>query len=197
MCFTGDAVLGEGSVFIAPDPGALRGYLAALRRLRAMDLALLCPGHGPVVEDPAAKLDEYLAHRLDRERRVIAALDAGARTVDELLDAAWADAPAVLRPAAAVTLAAHLDKLEEEGRLPEGVERPSGRGARGPGRLRARRVRRPGPSSAPSASAALSGVVRRGVGEVEDLAQRVADARDALARRGRGRSRRARARRRC
>ena len=124
VCFTGDAVLGEGSVFIAPDPGALSGYLAALERLQAMDLALLCPGHGPVVEDPHAKIGEYLAHRRDRERRVIAALDDGKRSVEELLDEVWDDAPAVLRPAAAVTLAAHLDKLEDEGRLPEGVERP-------------------------------------------------------------------------
>jgi len=124
MCFTGDAVLGEGSVFIAPDPGALSGYLAALERLHAMDLAALCPGHGPVVTDPAAKIGEYLAHRRERERRVVAALGAGKRRVDELLDEVWDDAPAVLRPAAAVTLAAHLDKLEEEGRLPGGVERP-------------------------------------------------------------------------
>jgi glyoxylase-like metal-dependent hydrolase (beta-lactamase superfamily II) len=46
-----------------------------------MDLALLCPGHGPVVEDPRGKIGEYLAHRRDRERRVIAALDDGKRSV--------------------------------------------------------------------------------------------------------------------
>jgi glyoxylase-like metal-dependent hydrolase (beta-lactamase superfamily II) len=124
-CFTGDAVLGQGSVFVSPDPGALAGYLAALRRLRAMDLDVICPGHGPPVGDPTAKLGEYIEHRLDRERRLRAALEAGLRTTDELLDAAWSDAPAILRPAAAVTLAAHLDKLAEEGRLPEGVERPA------------------------------------------------------------------------
>jgi glyoxylase-like metal-dependent hydrolase (beta-lactamase superfamily II) len=124
VCFTGDAILGEGSVFIAPDPGALSGYLRALERLRGMGLEILCPGHGPVVEDPEAKIGQYVAHRLDRERRLVAALESGGRTVDELLDEVWDDAPAVLRPAAAVTLAAHLDKLEEEGRLPEGVERP-------------------------------------------------------------------------
>ena len=129
-CFTGDAVLGEGSVFIAPDPGALAGYLAALRRLRAMDLDVLCPGHGPPVADPAAKLDQYVAHRLDRERRLLAALDDGLRTVDELLDRVWDDAPAALRPAAAVTLAAHLDQLADEGRLPEGVSRPEFPGLR-------------------------------------------------------------------
>ena len=83
-----------------------------------------CPGHGPLVLDPDAKLDEYIAHRLDRERRLDAALADGLRTADELLDRVWADAPAALRGAATVTLAAHLDKLAEEGRLPDGVERP-------------------------------------------------------------------------
>ena len=129
-CFSGDAVLGEGSVFIAPDPGALIGYLAGLRRLRELDLDVLCPGHGPPVWDPAAKLDEYVAHRLDRERRLVEALDRGRRTTDELLDEVWSDVPAALRPAAAVTLAAHLDKLDEEGRLPPGVQRPPGIAAR-------------------------------------------------------------------
>ena len=124
VAFTGDAVLGEGSVFVAPDPGALRGYLEGLNRLRALDLAQIAPGHGPLVDDPPAKIDAYIAHRLERERLLVAALGSGLRTVDELLDSVWSDAPAVLRPAAAVTLAAHLDKLEEEGRLPGGVERP-------------------------------------------------------------------------
>jgi len=123
-CFTGDAVLGAGSVFVAPDPGSLRGYLAALERLRAMDLAILCPGHGPLVLDADAKLGEYIAHRLDRERRLVHALDGGLRTTDELLDRVWSDAPSALRGAATVTLAAHLDKLDEEGRLPDNVERP-------------------------------------------------------------------------
>jgi glyoxylase-like metal-dependent hydrolase (beta-lactamase superfamily II) len=121
---TGDAVLGEGSVFIAPDPQALTGYLEGLRKLRGLELDVLLPGHGPVVAEPHAKLDEYVAHRLDRERRLVAALALGARTVDELLDAAWTEVPEVLRPAATVTLAAHLDKLADEGRLPDGVQRP-------------------------------------------------------------------------
>jgi glyoxylase-like metal-dependent hydrolase (beta-lactamase superfamily II) len=125
VAFTGDVVLGEGSVFIAPGAGGLRQYLEALEDLRRRDLELLCPGHGPLISDPAAKLDEYIDHRLERERRLVAALGAGKRTADELLDEAWSDAPTALRPAAMVTLAAHLDKLAEEGRLPDGVERPS------------------------------------------------------------------------
>ncbi|HTX10430.1 MAG TPA: MBL fold metallo-hydrolase [Solirubrobacteraceae bacterium] len=124
---TGDAVLGEGSVFIAPDPGALVAYLEGLTRLAQLGLEVLCPGHGPVIGDPQAKLDEYIAHRLERERRLVVALDQGKRSVDELLDEVWSEVPPALRPAAAVTLAAHLDKLAGEGRLPAGVESPQGR----------------------------------------------------------------------
>jgi glyoxylase-like metal-dependent hydrolase (beta-lactamase superfamily II) len=123
-CFTGDAVLGTGSVFVAPGPGSLAGYLRALERLRSLELNVLCPGHGPVVLDPDAKLAEYLEHRLERERRLVAALGDGLRGADELLDRVWPDAPSVLRGAALVTLTAHLEKLDEEGRLPAGVERP-------------------------------------------------------------------------
>ncbi|HLI60304.1 MAG TPA: MBL fold metallo-hydrolase [Solirubrobacteraceae bacterium] len=121
IVFSGDAVLGEGSVFVADD---LAGYLEGLRRLRERRLVLLCPGHGPVIEDPRGKLEEYIAHRLEREHRLVEALADGARTVDEMLDAAWSEVEPGLRPAAAVTLAAHLDKLAAEGRLPDGVERP-------------------------------------------------------------------------
>lgn len=128
--FTGDAVLGRGSVFVAPGGGpegrsSLGAYLDGLRRLRALSLSTLYPGHGPVVDDAAAKLDEYIAHRLDRERRLLGALDGGARTVDQMLDQVWDDAPQELRGAATVTLAAHLEKLAEDGLLPDGVERPS------------------------------------------------------------------------
>jgi glyoxylase-like metal-dependent hydrolase (beta-lactamase superfamily II) len=119
--FTGDAVLGAGSVFIAPGGGSLGAYLDGLRRLRGLGLRTLHPGHGPVVEDPAAKLDEYVAHRLERERRILAALEAGARTEDELLDAAWDAIPEGLRLPASWTLQAHLEQLRAEGRLPGGA----------------------------------------------------------------------------
>ncbi len=124
VLFSGDAVLGQGSSLITPYPGALSAYLDALERLREREFAIVAPAHGEPVTEVAAKLDEYIAHRRERERRLIEALQAGHRTVDELLDEAWSDAPASLRPAAAATLAAHLDKLAEEGRLPAGVERP-------------------------------------------------------------------------
>ncbi len=121
VAFTGDAVLGEGSVFVSARLGE---YLAVLEDLRALGLHLLLPGHGGPVLDPAARIGELIAHRLEREQRLLAALDRGARTVDALLDDAWSDAPPPLRLPASASLAAHLDKLEAEGRLPEGVERP-------------------------------------------------------------------------
>jgi glyoxylase-like metal-dependent hydrolase (beta-lactamase superfamily II) len=115
--FTGDAVLGEGSVFVS---GRLREYLDGLKRLRALELERIYPGHGDEVTDPAAKLDEYMAHRADRERKLLAALEAGVEGEDALLDAAWDDAPAAVRPFAAITLRAHLEKLREEDRLTSG-----------------------------------------------------------------------------
>jgi glyoxylase-like metal-dependent hydrolase (beta-lactamase superfamily II) len=124
VAFTGDAVLGEGSVFVAPDPGAMAGYLDGLRRLRALELEVICPGHGPPVGDPAAKLDEYIDHRLDRERSLLVALEGGLRGEAELLDAVWDDVPTPLRPAAAITLRAHLGKLRDEGRAPAGAGEP-------------------------------------------------------------------------
>ena len=117
-CFAGDLVMGQGSVFIMPGEGSLSAYLDSLRRLRALDPEVLCPGHGPYIWDPAAKLDEYIAHRLERERLLLEALDAGARDDDDLLDRACADVGPELRPVAALSLHAHLDKLLEEGRLP-------------------------------------------------------------------------------
>ena len=116
--FTGDAVLGVGSVLLMPDGGGLGPYLDGLRRLRGLGLERLHPGHGPEVADADAKLDEYLAHRLERERRIVAALDAGVRGEDALIDAAWDGVPDGLQLAARWTLQAHLDKLRAEGRAP-------------------------------------------------------------------------------
>jgi glyoxylase-like metal-dependent hydrolase (beta-lactamase superfamily II) len=117
-CFTGDLILGTGSSIVPPDGGSLAAYLDSLRRLEGLELELLCPGHGPFVTDPAAKIAEYLEHRLERERKLLAALDAGERSRANLLDAAWDDVPPKLRAAAALAMQAHLEKLGAEGRLP-------------------------------------------------------------------------------
>jgi glyoxylase-like metal-dependent hydrolase (beta-lactamase superfamily II) len=123
LAFTGDAVLGEGSVFVS---GQMADYLGALRVLQAMNLDLIAPGHGPVVLHPNRKLAEYIDHRLARETALVSALASGQRTIQDLLDAVWSDTPEQLRFAAAITLEAHLEKLSSEGRLPRGVERGGG-----------------------------------------------------------------------
>lgn len=118
VCFSGDLVLGEGSTFVPPDGGSLSAYMESLRRVQAEPVELICPGHGPWIEDPAAKLSEYIEHREMRERRLVAALERGERSRETLLAEAWEDVPSNLRPAAALVMEAHLQKLDTEGRLP-------------------------------------------------------------------------------
>ena len=126
VCFTGDTVLGAGSVFVGYDGSSMSAYLDSLARLRALDLEVICPGHGPFVWDPRERIDGYVAHRLDRERRVLEAIEAGARTRDDVLDQAWSEvdlgtAP-MLRFAAIATLEAHLARLREQGTVPPDLE---------------------------------------------------------------------------
>ena len=116
VCFTGDTVLGPGSVFISPGEGSLAAYLRSLRAAAGAGSRGALPGARPLRLGPARPSStEYIEHRLDRERRLLEALAAGRRSTGELLDAAWADAPAHLRPAAAMSLAAHLEKLARRG----------------------------------------------------------------------------------
>jgi glyoxylase-like metal-dependent hydrolase (beta-lactamase superfamily II) len=118
VCFSGDLVLGAGSTFVPPDGGSLAAYMDSLHRMQAEPIELICPGHGPWIEDPAAKLAEYVEHRAMRERRLLAALERGERSREALLVEVWDDVPAEIRPAAALVMQAHLDKLEAEGRAP-------------------------------------------------------------------------------
>ena len=78
--FCGDLILGQGSTFVPPDGGSLVAYLDSLERLGRPDPELLCPGHGPYVTEPRAKVDEYIEHRLMREEKLVAALDGGERS---------------------------------------------------------------------------------------------------------------------
>jgi glyoxylase-like metal-dependent hydrolase (beta-lactamase superfamily II) len=117
-CFCGDLILGWGSSYVPPDGGSLAAYMESLRRVQTLDLDLLCPGHGPFVTDPAAKIAEYLDHRLEREEKLVAALQGGERSRARLLDTAWGDIPPELRAPAAQVMQAHLEKLDAEGRLP-------------------------------------------------------------------------------
>jgi glyoxylase-like metal-dependent hydrolase (beta-lactamase superfamily II) len=123
-CFCGDLILGRGSTIVGPREmgGSLSDYMASLRRLQELELTVLYPGHGPEVHDPAAKIAEYLAHRQEREDRLVGALDRGERSREALLDEVWDDVPGELRPAAAIAMQAHLEKLGDEGRLPPDIK---------------------------------------------------------------------------
>jgi glyoxylase-like metal-dependent hydrolase (beta-lactamase superfamily II) len=120
--FCGDLVLGVGSTIVLPGGNSLASFLDSLALLAAEDLELMAPGHGPWITDPAAKLAEYVEHRMMRERRLLAALDSGERSRAALLAAAWDDVPPELLPMAAMAMESHLEKLEAERRLPELVE---------------------------------------------------------------------------
>jgi glyoxylase-like metal-dependent hydrolase (beta-lactamase superfamily II) len=117
VCFSGDLVLGEGSTFVPPDGGSLSSYMESLRLLQGERIELMCPGHGPWITAPTAKLAEYVEHREMRERRLLAALDRGERSRETLLAEVWDDVPTGLRQAAALVMDAHLEKLDAEGRL--------------------------------------------------------------------------------
>jgi glyoxylase-like metal-dependent hydrolase (beta-lactamase superfamily II) len=114
---SGDLAVATGSVAVAAPEGSLRAYLVALRRLLARDPERLCPGHGPVVDDPRDVLERLYFHRLDRERRIADAVAAGARSVDAVVSAAYDRDLGDRRELAAATVRAHLDKLAVEGRI--------------------------------------------------------------------------------
>jgi glyoxylase-like metal-dependent hydrolase (beta-lactamase superfamily II) len=115
--FTGDAVLGRGTSAVDPPEGDLTVYLRSLETMIELAPTTLYPGHGPVVEDGVAKLNEYVAHRALRERQILRGLGQGARSPQELVPKIYAEYPAELHPAASRSVLAHLEKLEREGRV--------------------------------------------------------------------------------
>ncbi|CQH48604.1 beta-lactamase domain protein [Halobacterium hubeiense] len=114
---TGDLVFAEGSVFVGTPDGDVRTYLASLRRLLARDFDAIYPGHGDPIENPGERIRETYFHRRDRERSVRAAVEAGAETVEEILDAAYEKALGDARSLAAKVVRAHLQKLAVEGHV--------------------------------------------------------------------------------
>jgi glyoxylase-like metal-dependent hydrolase (beta-lactamase superfamily II) len=92
-------------------------YIRSLEKLRRLKLRVLLPGHGPMIEDPYGKIDEYIAHRLDRERQVLNALRSGEHTIPSITSRIYADIPAALISMAQLTVEAHLLKLIKEKRV--------------------------------------------------------------------------------
>ncbi len=114
--FTGDAVVGRGTSFIDPPDGDLVQYLRSIRRMQELSPEVIYPGHGPVVLDARAKLDEYVSHREERERQVLELLRAGSRTIPDLVASIYAGYPSEVLALAERSVLAQLMKLESEGR---------------------------------------------------------------------------------
>jgi len=115
--YGGDLARAGGTIVIPASAGGnLAQYLASLRRIRALQPRRLLPGHGPVVLDPVALLDDYLRHRTEREAQVLELLQSGATSVDAIVQRLYTQLhPSVVR-AAADSVLAHLIKLRDEGR---------------------------------------------------------------------------------
>ena len=114
--FSGDVILGVGTTVIPQDGGNLGHYLETLRRLQAMHIQRIYPGHGPVIENAVEKIEEYLNHRLEREQQIVDELTGGAKTVEQMVRSIYREYPEHLYTAAGQSVLSHLVKLEQENR---------------------------------------------------------------------------------
>jgi ribonuclease/clavin/mitogillin len=115
---TGDLVVGVGTVVIDPPEGNMANYFASLRRLLALPkLSVLFPAHGPAIGSAREKIEEYVEHRTERENKILEAVKAGAAHPHEIVEAAYTDVHPSLYGLAERSTIAHLEKLEEEGRV--------------------------------------------------------------------------------
>ena len=128
--FTGDVVLGVGTTVIPLDGGDLGQYLDTLRRLLTLDVQRIYPGHGPVIENGKAKIQQYLEHRLERERQILDELSGGPKTVMTMVRSIYRAYPENLYAAAAQSVESHLIKLEREARVARDGAAEAGGGGR-------------------------------------------------------------------
>ena len=115
--FSGDNVLGVGTTVIPSGTGSLADYMRSLDRLLAEARGRIYPAHGPCIEDGAARIREYIAHRLERDVQILEAMAQGARAVPAIVRIVYAAYPEALHAAAGQSVASHLLKLESEGRV--------------------------------------------------------------------------------
>jgi len=110
--YTGDLVVQGTTVMIpAGRGGSLRAYLHSLERVAALQPRRLYPGHGPIIDRPADIIAEYLEHRRQRERQVLACLAEGITDPEAIVDRIYPTLDPRLRPAARLTVQAHLEKI--------------------------------------------------------------------------------------
>lgn len=113
--FTGDLVLGAGTTVVPEEGGGLIAYMASLRKLLTLDIAVIYPAHGPAIRDPYKKLRDYIAHRELREQQILDALQAGVSDIPTMVKRIYTDVPEFLHGAAGNSVLSHLLKLQKEG----------------------------------------------------------------------------------
>lgn len=118
LLFTGDHLMQGSTVVIGPPDGSMTQYLRSLERLQTLPVSRLAPGHGLTIEDAQGEITRIIAHRLQREAKVVARLDhLGVSSIDTLVVSVYDDVDPRLHPVAKGSLLAHLLKLEEDGRV--------------------------------------------------------------------------------
>jgi len=124
LLFSGDHIMQGSTVVISPPDGHMADYLHSLDALHGEDLAWIAPGHGFLMNNPDAVIEKIVHHRIDREKKVLRAMQhLGDATPDELLEAVYNDVPSALHRVAYRSLMAHLIKLADDGLLEHTAER--------------------------------------------------------------------------
>ncbi|MFL6195760.1 MAG: MBL fold metallo-hydrolase [Thermoanaerobaculia bacterium] len=113
----GDMVSGVSMIVVDPPEGDMDDYLGSLQKLASLRPGTLFPGHGPAIKNGAAKLREYIQHRVWREERILEAWAAGKRQPSEMLPTVYDDVPPLAWPLAERQILAHLERLRRHGRL--------------------------------------------------------------------------------
>ncbi len=111
ILFSADHVMGWATSIVAPPDGAMADYMASLERLAARDDGLFLPGHGAAIENPKPFLRGLKAHRLMRERAIVARIEAGDRNIRKIVSSIYTDIDPRLHGAAALSVLAHIEDL--------------------------------------------------------------------------------------
>jgi glyoxylase-like metal-dependent hydrolase (beta-lactamase superfamily II) len=114
---TGDLMAGLGTVVIDPPEGHMATYLDSLKRMLELPVSALFPAHGPVMANAKGKIREYLAHRADRENKILAAWQRGYHEPSDIVKEVYTDVLPAMYGLAQRSVLAHLEKLKEEGRI--------------------------------------------------------------------------------
>lgn len=121
--FSGDNILGMGTTVIPSEGGSLKAYMASLERLKGLDLKRIYPAHGPMIENPKEKIEEYIAHRLKRDEQILNELSSAVgKTVEEIVRIIYREYPEHLYAAAGQSVRSHLEKMMADGIV---VEEPA------------------------------------------------------------------------